>query len=161
MLEWLRDESSLTHRLVCACAGAFQVRPLVTQWRRPALTDARPLGIAEGELAFIRQVHLLCDGRPWVFAHTVIPRKVAQGTLRGLTRLGSKPLGAVLFSDPGMHRGPIEVARLEPGMAMYRLAMTGQDEKRPIWGRRSVFRLHEQALLVSEIFLTELNNVSI
>jgi chorismate--pyruvate lyase len=155
--DWLLDESSLTGRLRAVCAGDFAVRVLSQAWRRPQTDERRLLGMKDHEFAFIRQVYLLCAGRPWVFARTVIPVRTLSGAERRLARLGSKPLGATLFADRTMERGGVELARIVPGHGLFNAAVAGLEERpREIWGRRSVFRLHDKPLLVGEIFLPPL-----
>jgi chorismate--pyruvate lyase len=55
-----------------------------------------------------------------------------------------------------MQRGGMELARLAAGQVMH-AAATCHLAQRPaeIWGRRTVFRLADKPLLVSEIFLPE------
>jgi chorismate lyase len=53
----------------------------------------------------LREVYLLCDGVPWVYARTAIPRETLTGRHRRLAYLKTRPLGAMLFADPGMARG--------------------------------------------------------
>lgn len=156
MLDWLLDPSSLTQRLTAACRGRFGVQLCDQGWRTPMLNEARRLGVRPGQTAFIRQVYLLCDGRPWVFARTVIPASTLTGARRRLSKLGNKPLGAVLFADRSMRRSPVEIARLEATQPLFRQA-TALVEQQPehIWGRRSVFFLGGRPLLVSEIFLPQ------
>jgi chorismate--pyruvate lyase len=92
-----------------------------------------------------------------VFARTVIPRDTLVGSNRRLTRLKTRPLGAVLFADPGMERGPVEIARLTPCDRLFPAA-TRRLASAPeaIWGRRSLFTLAGKPLLVSEIFLPDI-----
>lgn len=151
---WLLDTASLTLRLQRLCPGKFKVRVLSQTWGVPAIDEQRVLGMKPGSLAIIRQVHLLCDGQPWVYARTVIPVTSLRGKLRRLAHLGARPLGGMLFADPGMRRGRVELARISQGQAVYRAA-TCHLRHRPaeIWGRRSVFRLFARPLLVSEVFL--------
>lgn len=154
VLRWLLDPASLTRRIQSACHGCFRVEVLFQGWARPQHNEARELGMRHGSTGFVREVYLLCDGHPWVFARTVIPRTTLTGPRRCLTRLKSRPLGAVLFADPSMRRGPVEIARLSPCDKLYPAAtrhLIQQPES--IWGRRSVFRLDGEPLLVSEIFL--------
>jgi chorismate--pyruvate lyase len=122
----------------------------------PRLDEAQVLGMQPREMAIVRQVLLLCDGNPWVYARTVIPVTSLRGKLQRLAGLGTRPLGGVLFADPGMRRGIVELAELLPGHAVY-AAATGHMRQRPaaIWGRRSVFRMSGKPLLVSEIFLPD------
>ena len=157
LLDWLLDPSSLTRRLQQTCRGQFRVVPVGQYWQRPQLNEAQALGVRPHERCFIREVHLLCDNSPWVFARTVIPVGTLTGNRRRLTRLGKKPLGAVLFADPGMRRSQIEIARLESGQALFETAVAPLVEKPvEIWGRRSAFFPGKKPLLVSEIFLPEI-----
>jgi chorismate--pyruvate lyase len=156
-LDWLLDPSSLTRRLQLTCRGQFRVVPVNQRWFRPQLNEAQALGIRPHERCFIREVHLLCENQPWVFARTVIPVRTLTGRRRRLTRLGNKPLGAVLFADPGMRRSNIEIARLEAGQVLFESAIKPLSERpSEIWGRRSAFFLGNKPLLVSEIFLPEI-----
>lgn len=151
---WLLGTDSLTARMRRACPGGFRVRVLGQAWARPRLDEQRALGMRHGERALIRQVQLLCNGRPWVFARTVIPVRTLRGAQRRLAYLGERPLGAFLFADPRMSRGPVELACIRRGEQMYAAAVSGlRRQPECIWGRRSVFRLGGKALLVSEVFL--------
>ncbi|WP_455201610.1 chorismate--pyruvate lyase family protein [Kaarinaea lacus] len=157
--KWLFDNSSLTERLIHACSGSFCVQVLDQGWAHPMLNEAKILDMRPSSYAWVRQVHLLCDGRPWVFARTVIPPHTLRGKQRRLTRLGKKPLGAVLFADKSMQRTEMEIACIQKGQHIYRMA-THHLEKvnQPVWGRRSVFFLNQHPLLVSEIFLPEIGD---
>lgn len=107
--------------------------------------------MANRETALIREVHLMCDDHPVVYARTVIPVSTLVGPQKRLAHLGDKPLGAVLFSDKSMRRSEVQVACLKP--AQVKLATANSED---IWGRRSVFRLNDRPLLVSEYFLPDL-----
>ena len=157
--DWLLDRASLTRRLQQLCPGTsprgFRVQVLSQVRDRPRLDEAQVLGMQQGEMAIVRQVLLLCDGTPWVYARTVIPVTSLRGKLQRLASLGTRPLGGVLFADPGMRRGGVELAEIVPGQAVY-AAATAHMRQPPaaIWGRRSVFRISGKPLLVSEIFLS-------
>jgi len=153
-LPWLLDSASLTRRLISACPGEFRVQLVDLSWSRAMRNEARLLDMRFTDHALVRQVHLLCDGKAWVYARTIIPKATLTGPERRLAHLRSRSLGAVLFSNPSMERGVVEVARLTPADRLYGLAARPLS-KHPevIWGRRSVFRLGGKPLLVSEIFL--------
>ncbi len=153
-LEWLLDTESLTRRMRQACGGLFRVRVLSQGWGRPLRSEARVLQLHGGERCLVREVQLLCDERPWVFARTIIPVTTLSGPHRRLARLGSRPLGAVLFAEPSMRRGAVQIAAITVRHGMFARA-TRDLKQRPvqIWGRRSVFRVAGKPLLVSEIFL--------
>lgn len=154
---WLLDAGSLTRRLRHACAGRFRVRVLHQGWTRPSRDEARVLRLRLEAWAWTREVQLLCDDRPWVFARTLIPARTLSSRGRRLTQLGTKPLGEVLFADPGVRRGPVQIARIATGQRLRQRAFAGFDEPPDaIWGRRSVFWIDGRPLLVCEIFLPDL-----
>lgn len=154
LLDWLLDPTSLTSRLQQSCMGEFRVEPVSQCWQRPMLNEAQALGMRPHERCFVREVRLLCDDQPWVYARTVIPVRTLTGPRRRLSRLGKKPLGAMLFADPSMYRSGIEIAPLVSGQPLFMRATAGLSSPPPrIWGRRSAFFLNHKPLLVSEIFL--------
>ena len=112
------------------------------------------LNMPESSLGWVRQVQLLCDGKPWVYARTIIPLTSLRGRLRRLAHLGTRPLGGMLFADPGMRREIVELACIRKGQDMYAAATRGLTGKPDcVWGRRAVFRIARKPLLVSEVFL--------
>jgi chorismate--pyruvate lyase len=156
--DWLLDPTSLTRRLQQLC-GEFRVRLLEQSWSRPLHDEARALGMRGNGSAFIREVQLFCDGTPWVFARTVIPRRTLCGKYRRLTRLGNRSLGAVLFADPSMRRETAELAALSAAHPLFERATRPLLKKpRVIWGRRSRVYLQHKPLLLSEVFLHDMRN---
>lgn len=156
LCSWLLDTASLTLRLQQLCPEDFRVRVLSQVAGRPRLDEARALGMDPGGKALIRQVQLLCDGKPWVYARTIIPMSSLRGRLRRLASLGTRPLGGMLFADPGMRREIVELACIRKGQALYAEATRGLRTKpAEVWGRRAVFRIARKPLLVSEVFLPD------
>ncbi len=149
---FLLETGSLTRRLERACGGRLWVRVVSQAWARPRADEVRALGLPEGRWGLVRCVRLGCGGESWVYARTVIPPQTLRGRLRRLAHLGERPLGAALFAEPAMSRGPLELARLTPGMVLHADAGGGDGER---WARRSVFRLAGAPLLVCEIFNEE------
>ncbi len=151
---WLLDPGSLTQRVQCACLGHFRVELLAQEWGRPADNEAVVLQMRLGTWALVRQVRLLCNDIPWVYARTVIPRSSLRGRQRRLGNLGTRSLGSVLFADRSMRRGELELARLSGADPLLRRAASGLESlPNEVWGRRSVFLLGGKPLLVSEFFL--------
>lgn len=151
---WLREPGLLTERLRACCAGETGL-VVVAEGEAPlAAEDAALLGAA-GQGAFVREVELTCDGRPWVFAQTLVP----QATLarqRWLAALGREALGERLARVPGIVRGPLEFARVAAGDRLYQRALRERpDGPAAFWARRSWFAIDGQRLLVQEVFLPE------
>jgi len=151
---WLSEPGLLTERLRACCRG----RPgllLVAESEAPLAPADAALLAASGNSAFVREVELTCDGRPWVFAQTLVP----QATLARhgwLANLGRAALGERLAAVPGLERGPLEFARLAPGDRLYQRALRDRrDAPAALWARRSWFAIGGDRLLVQEVFLPE------
>jgi chorismate--pyruvate lyase len=154
---WLLDEGSLTRLVIGRCCGRFRVRVLFQRWGRPLASERQVLGMSLAATAFIREVELYCGDRPWVFARTLIPASTLRGGARRLAHLRDRPLGAVLFADPRVLRGELEVARLLPRHRLFRDAVDRLEyPPGSLWGRRRLFYVEQKPLLVNEIFLPDL-----
>lgn len=150
---WLLDRGSLTWRIQARCA-AFSVRH-VSQRHGPAMPSERhAVGLGVHARALLRDVFLYCGETPLVFAHSVLPIASLGGSWQGLGRLGSKPLGAVLFSNPRVRRTPLYFKKLNRRNPLY-LAACAVLPNPPahLWARRSVFYLLGRPILVTEVFL--------
>lgn len=156
--DWLLDSGSLTAKLIKKSKGEFRVSVLKQSICAITLSEKQILGIPNRQWAMIREVVLYGNNTPWVYARTAVPLSTLQGPLRRLYYLGNKPLGEQLFTDPSMQRGNMQVAQFLPSqipLYIYQKQRAGNNEG-ATWGRRSVFRLSSQPLLVSEVFLPAL-----
>lgn len=155
---WLCDRGSLTARLKSHC-GRFRVVPLATGLARPNRDEYTLLDIAPGAVAYVREVLLLCNEVPVVFAHSVLPRKSLRGPWHGITRLGSRPLGEALFNDHRIRRRSMTFRTLRPGHALVRALSRHHriDAGAVLLARRSIFCLRGKPLLVTEVFLPEID----
>ena len=134
---WIAETGSLTQRMKRACRD-FSLVVLAEDETLLEVDDAATMGIEVGAPARCRVVHLCCRGEPWIRARSLLPHSTLIGAGRPLAALGDRPLGDALFAHPDMVRGPIEVTDT------------------PSWGRRSVFRLAGEPVLVAEWFLPAL-----
>lgn len=151
---WLLDTASLTQRLISVCTGSFRVEVVAQGWRAPMRNESLALELSPARYALVREVHLRCRERPWVYARTVIPPATLSGPNRRLAHLKTRSLGAVLFADPSTERGEIEIARITPRDTLYARAVRELADAPPeMWGRRARFVLRGQPLLVTEVFL--------
>jgi chorismate--pyruvate lyase len=151
---WLGDSSSLTARIEARCAQ-LRVKVLAQGLSRPHHDEAILLGLRAGELACTREVLLIADDRPVVYARSLLAREDLRGAWRMFAGIGERPLGAVLFADPLVHRAPLNVHRLDARDKRYcRVARFARlEEREALWARRSCFMRHECPLIVCEVFL--------
>jgi chorismate lyase len=148
---WLTEPDSLTARCQRACTD-FRVR-LLNFGKGRALADESAGGEAGRGLAWVREVVLECDGRPVIFAHTTLSA-VTHGRLsRWMAGLGNRSLGSLLFTYPGFLRGRIEFQRIDGRHPLYRRAAALCQVGETLWARRSLHRLENQQVLVTEVFL--------
>jgi chorismate--pyruvate lyase len=153
MHDWLVTPGSLTARLV-ASSDTFRVRRLHQRSALCLADEAGAIGLARPQRVQEREVLLMCDGKPAVFGHTIVPLDANATDWPLFSALGERSLGSTLFYDPLVRRGQLEFARLgrEHPLARRVRALTALDE--PIYyARRCVYRRRQGLLLVTEVFL--------
>ena len=159
LMSWLTDPSSLTARVKARCSE-FGVQLLGQKLGRALRDEAVLLGLRAGERVWVREVLLIADGQPVVFARSLLPLENVRGAWHLFQGFGARPLGAALFCDPAITRAPLACSRLDARDARYHRAHALLSVRTPpvsaareLWGRRSLFCRHGRALMVSEFFL--------
>lgn len=147
---WLNESESLTQRLRNQFEN-IHVKVLFEKQETPFLTERRMLNAPEQRYCLVREVVLLSNQTPLILARTVIPAKTLKITQGNLARLGSRPLGEILFSSPSLERESCGIVKIKPD-----LWITGLEIKTPLWGRRTQYSICKQPMLVSEFFLPSL-----
>jgi chorismate--pyruvate lyase len=147
---WLFESESLTQRLRNQFEN-IRVQVLFQKKQSPFLTEWQILSLPKHRYCLIREVILLSNQTPLILARTIIPEKTLEISHGNLARLGSRPLGEILFSAPSLERKPCGIARIEPN-----LWATNFEMKTPLWGRRTKYSICQQPMLVSEFFLPNL-----
>lgn len=150
---WLLDTGSLTSQLIAASAGHFRVQILSQTLARGLLSERQMLAMPQRSLALVREVLLWGKEQPWVFARSVLPLRSLTGPQRRWRHLDERPLGALLFTQANMRRGPIQVGRF--GKGSLELPQPCGRNHKTLWGRRSVFYIDGKPLLVGEVFLPD------
>ncbi len=131
---WLLDNRSLTAKLRDKYTD-FKVNVISQDQGTPYPCEIELLDNFEKKF-IVREVELIGDNRAVVLARSVIP---VNTDTEILLSIGSKPLGEILFDDPSVIRGALEV---------------GNNNNK--WARRSTFQIKQTKILVSEIFLGSL-----
>jgi len=144
---WLVAPGSLTARLRAHGKVEVQVQRQGSQPLWPQ--ESRDLRCRSGH---VREVVLLLDGIPVVWARSATPHRALPGTWKTPKGLGTPPLAEPAFPPPAVDREPLRVERLRShGRAESRLRAAWPGAH-PRWARSSVFQQHGQALRVMESF---------
>lgn len=158
LADWLTDTGSLTLKLQQTSQQQFYVDLLETGWQKPLAEEALKLAQGVEEVAYCREVILRDGTLPRVYARTIVSRDSYQKLQAQLPidSLGNRSLGEMLFNDSVMMRGPLEVARLHSGQALFELVRQRgmlPDANVTLWARRSCFYAADNRLLITELFL--------
>jgi len=149
-LDWLLDSGSLTRRLTRLAAGDFAVRVLHADWQTLRADECAALGVAADTPGWVREVYLLGQGHPWVFARSVAAREALHGAEFEIGEIGEQSLGEVLFRDPHFTRGALELCWYPPHW------LPPEVHAENLIGRRSCFRRDALGVLVAEVCLPTL-----
>ena len=155
---WLTDTGSLTRRLQNSNEHGFSVQLLGNHWIKALPDECLDMGIPFTQMTMQREVRLLNGDNANVYARTIIPLATYQAMRQRFSGLGNKSLGELLFTEPSVKRGPIEVACLKPSDWLYEMALLEENYRaEELWARRSHFYIDGKVLLVNEIFLPTLD----
>lgn len=152
---WLTDRGSLTERIV-ARSKTFEVKVLSHGPGRPMCDECALFGVRAGARVRVREVLLIADGQPVVYARSVLPRSSLRRGWQVFDQIGGRSLGQALFADPRIRRMPLTTTSLDQRDRRYHRAVNSARLVPPparLWARRSLFRLRGRDLLVTEIFL--------
>lgn len=149
---WLDETGSLTKRLRAIYGRDFGVSVLFNRWRPAFIDECRLLGLPTARYQLVREVMLHAAGRPLVLARTILPERTIEIAHRNLSHLGNRPLGEVIFAYPDLERRQRQFSRAPT--SNWAPALAEKVELRePVWGRRTVYAIHQQPLVVAEFFL--------
>ena len=148
LADWLLNTGSLTERLQ-ALTSNFEVKVLGQATIDADASEKAALADYEHHKWQIREVILFGDGKPWVFARSILPEHLCKTTW---STLGNQPLGQRIFNDDNFVRSEFVITQLNknPLSGIDANARDGE-----LWGRRSAFKIKDWHLLVAEVFLPD------
>lgn len=154
---WIYEAGSITQRLRNYYGDSVRVQVISNQWQRAFTSENQLLKTSPTKYTLTREVLLYADDIPLVLARTIIPEPTIRSAHQNLSHLGNRPLGEVIFSYPKLERLALEITLVPSNL--WREAIQQKIQiKHPLWGRRTVYAIHHQPLLVSEFFLPEILN---
>lgn len=158
--EWLAEFGSLTEKL---SRYVDQVKLDVLCEGADILTaeEASALKVSGDVTCQVREVVLYGPQSPWIYARTSMPLT----SKHLIEKLGSKPLGSILFSDEELRRQFLQVCQLQETSQLYKSAINYlkkedllvDSEKPKLWARRSLWKKkdNDDGMLVCEVFLPD------
>ena len=149
---WLHDHGSLTQRIQQRCEK-FSVQVLRQGNAHVPYDEAALLGLHPRQHAYVREVLLLADGKPVVFAHSVVVTQHLRSEWSAIGKLGNRSLGTMLFTHPLVQRLPLHFRKLRSQHLIHQRTNLASQLHDSLWARRSLFTLYDAPLLVTEVFL--------
>ena len=149
LADWLLHTGSLTERLQ-AQSNHFEVKVLGQATIDADESEQAALVDYHKQKWQIREVVLFGDGKPWVFARSVLPEHLCKTTW---ATLGSQPLGQRIFNDDNFVRSEFVISKLTQNPLV--TESTSNNSHHELWGRRSAFKIEDWNLLVAEVFLPD------
>ncbi|BBG61005.1 Chorismate--pyruvate lyase [Providencia rustigianii] len=138
VLDWLQERGSMTKRFEQHCQKVTVI-PYLERYITPEMLSADEAErLPESQRYWLREVIMYGDNIPWLIGRTLIPEETLTNDDKKLVDIGRVPLGRYLFSHDSLTRDYIDIG-------------TSADR----WVRRSLLRLSQKPLLLTEIFLPE------
>lgn len=149
---WIFETGSLTQRLRSHYGNRFGVKILLQCWHKPFIDERQLLALPDHHYTLIREVLLQADNVPLILARSIIPQATISVAHRNLSHLGTRPLGEVIFAYPNLQRRVLELTQV-PTQCWSQYSQANFPLHQPIWGRRTVYAIPAEPLLVSEFFM--------
>lgn len=157
---WLIETGSLTKKIKYLCADKFSVQLISQTVRVSTHSEQQLLQLSTNNELIDRQVYLFCGKTAIVYAKSLIPILALQDRFIDLDKLGEKPLGEKIFSDPQLERSQIEWVFINSAHPIYQhVTQILSDKPTRISGRRSLFYGAEKPILISEYFLPHITTI--
>lgn len=154
---WLTEEISLTQCL--RLLGDFQVKVVGEYWRKGFPSEYALLHTDPDELLWHRDVILMVNKKPYIIARTCVP-VATFAHIVSLKNLGNNSLGDLIFSTLNGSRERLEYTSLLPENDLCQIAKNEVPIDSSLWARRSVLNVNENHLLVNEIFLPIMSEIT-
>ena len=158
--DWLMHPGSFMTRLKERGAQNPKIRVLQQGWQMPVIDERLQLKLPFRSYSWVREVLIASVDKPWMYARTIFPRQTLTGQQRQLARLKSRSLGSVLFKDPTLERTEFEFSTIQPGMKLHtKIGGIIELASVDLWARRSMFAVRGKPLLLTEVFLPEVEKL--
>ena len=138
---WLLEEGPITKRI--ESNEKFELKLLRDDLGNVNKLDRSFLGHLNGDMK-IREVILYGNQNPRVYAQSIIPVETINQGLSKLGKLGTKPLGDILFEKKIFTKENTIFAKFKDGKNIF-------------WGRKTKYNVKNKPFSVMEVFLIDQN----
>ncbi len=138
---WLLEEGPITKRI--KSNEKFELELLRDDLGNVNKLDRSFLGHLNGDMR-IREVILYGNQNPRVYAQSIIPVETINQGLSKLGKLGTKPLGDILFEKKIFTKENTIFAKFKDGKNIF-------------WGRKTKYNVKNKPFSVMEVFLIDEN----
>lgn len=152
---WLTYSGLLSARMRALFGSAYALN-IVRELQSSECSEALARMACPAGEALLREIEIVNGTRRAMFAQTFIPLTTLQSQ-PWLAELGTSSLGETLARVSAVHRGALEFKQLTGDDALLTAATGGATDITSLWARRSVFAVEGAPLLVTEVFLPELD----
>lgn len=158
---WMLHSGSFMEKLRSQGMLHTTVQVVRQDWEVPQLDESNRLGLNPNTTALIREVLISEGSKHWMFARSIFPREILTGEEEQLANLENRPLGTLLFKGGKWQRSAFEFYCVTPNSHWHTyIAKTCGDLKQiPVWSRQSTFSFQEKKLLLTEVFLPDIESL--
>jgi chorismate--pyruvate lyase len=151
---WLTYSTLLSARMRELFGSAYALHVLREHVTTECADATARLGVGD-RTTLLREIEIVNGETRAMFAQTWMPTSTLQSQA-WLRELGRRSLGETLAQAGSVERSPLEFARLSGPDALLARAMPDAPRDTVLWARRSVFAIAGAPILVTEVFLPEL-----
>ena len=155
---WLAHVGSMTRLMRQHAQSQFDLTVVREQVGMATSRECELLNITTADV-YAREIVMLVDGAPWLYARSVFPTQVTELADQSLLELGNQPLGRLFFHSESDIRGEtnprrsIEIGYLPKEHELLQGEMFPVSVEQPLYARRSTFTYQDMPALVQEVFL--------
>lgn len=132
---WLLETQSLTAKFKKEHPD-LRVEVLSENWQLPLNYERQALRLADKKKAWVRCVVLKSGQQRLLYARTVVEDLHSGNSWFAIKKLGTQPLGEILFNLKNVNRSAFKISKIDGKLARY-----------------SVFTQKKNKLLLTEVFL--------